>query len=87
MDENNSDSNTGENDVDLARRKLLKAAAWVPPAVVASVSIGTNHAIAWSCGPGPCGPEYCGPNNLCMPDRPCMPDLPCMPDKPCMPDS
>ena len=35
---------------DKARRRLLKLGAWIPPAVVASVTIGANHAVAsaWS---------------------------------------
>ncbi|MBT7370548.1 MAG: hypothetical protein HN816_07875 [Gammaproteobacteria bacterium] len=64
-----------DDDTDLARRKLLKTAGWVPPAIVAAVSIGTRHAIAVTCGPGPgCSPSTCNPATCNPADMP-----PCMP--------
>ncbi|NLY95263.1 MAG: hypothetical protein GXY23_14715 [Myxococcales bacterium] len=71
----------GANDedarVDAARRKLLKAAVYVAPAVVSAVVVDRAHAQPTpSCTPsicppqgGPCSPSNCGPNRPCNPNR------------------
>lgn len=84
MSDSRSESGkSAAGDIDKVRRKLLKAAVYMAPTVVASVYVGTAHAQAFSCAPG----FPCMPTGFCMPDSPfCMPDNPfCMPDFGCMP--
>ena len=68
-----------DEDVDLARRKLLRKAIYEAPAILGVV------ALSWaSAPPGPsCGPTRCHPNGgACGPDN-CSPEIACNPD--CMP--
>jgi hypothetical protein len=56
--------------VDRARRRLLKYAAYVPPTVIGALSLSDAGCQPASCGPdncqpngAPCGPDNCPPNN------------------------
>jgi hypothetical protein len=53
----------------IARRKLLRQACYVPPAILATLFVDLKSAAAASCGPSHCKPGgNCGPSN-CMPGR------------------
>ena len=82
-DSRSESGKSAAGDTDKVRRKLLKAAIYMAPTVVASVFVGTAHAQAFSCAPS----FPCMPTGFCMPDGFCMPNGFCMPDNPfCMPD-
>ncbi len=59
------------DELDRARRRFLKVAAYTAPAVIATISIDKAHAQAPSCNPSTCMPGVCNPNNCnplnCMP--------------------
>lgn len=59
----------------LARRALLRAAAWTVPAIVGTFSVSRSAMAQVSCVPqGACGPDQCGPNfSPCGPAKPCKP--------------
>jgi hypothetical protein len=46
-----------EKDIDLARRKLLRAVVYGAPLVLSTVVIKPAHAQALSCGPTSCNPS------------------------------
>lgn len=53
---------------DEARRRLLKMALYVPPAILGVVSVSSCDGHTTSCGPNACPPESpCGPN-ACPPE-------------------
>jgi len=58
------------DELDRARRYFLKAAVYVAPTVVATITIDKAHAQA-SCMPRTCNPGTCNPTT-CMPVN-CMP--------------
>lgn len=74
-----SDRRTTDEDARrLARRALLRRAAWVVPAIVGSFLV-TRAAAAQSCVPvGACSPDKCGPIANCGPDL-CRPAFGCKP--------
>jgi hypothetical protein len=59
------------NELDRARRHFLRAAAYVAPAILATITLNKAHAQA-SCMPVTCAPSGCSPNAGCMPTV-CMP--------------
>ena len=71
------------DEVDAARRKLLRAFAYAAPLVVSSVVVKTAKAQPLSCGPNSCHPAEgsCGPLGACAPTAPCGP-LFCRPGSP-----
>ncbi len=55
-----------EHEIDVARRKLLRAAVYVAPVIVSSVVVDRASAqVSPSCAPSTCTPS-CAPNN-CTP--------------------
>ncbi|MBW2687767.1 MAG: hypothetical protein JRE19_17910 [Deltaproteobacteria bacterium] len=64
------------NELDRARRHFLRAATYVAPAILATITLNKAHAQA-SCNPTTCNPGVCNPNNCnpatCNPGSPCMP--------------
>lgn len=85
MDDANSENDTGEpqdEDVEISRRKFLKWASYVPPAI-AGLMVSSTPAAAATCNPNACNPN-CNPNADCNPDKTCGPDG-CNPDEPCNP--
>ncbi|MBK8480621.1 MAG: hypothetical protein IPL40_05540 [Proteobacteria bacterium] len=69
-------SPAAEFDYDLARRKLLKLAAYVLPAVTATIAVRNAGAATWSCVPNACAPNVCSPNRctpICAPNGGCAP--------------
>ena len=65
------------NELDRARRHFLRAAAYVAPAILATITLNKAHAQA-SCNPSTCMPGVCNPNG-CNPITGCMPVAACMP--------
>lgn len=68
----------------VARRQLLRVAAWTVPAIVGSFIVTRAAEAQASCLPSvSCRPEICGPLFSCRPDicRPtiCRPTIPCLP--------
>lgn len=51
-----SRSNNKSDQVDRARRKLLKYSVYVPPAVIGALSLTEGGCQGASCGPNNCGP-------------------------------
>lgn len=63
----------------LARRALLRLAAYAVPALVGTFAV-TRAAAAQSCIPvGACNPDRCAPTFGCKPDVPCKPIFGCKP--------
>ncbi len=60
----------GTNELDRARRHFLKAAGYIAPAILATITLNKAHAQA-SCMPATCMPGACMPTT-CMPNT-CMP--------------
>lgn len=65
-----------EQNLDRARRRLLKYAVYVPPAVIGALSLAESGCQPASCGPnncnpngGPCGPQNCNPVTGCPPSN------------------
>lgn len=65
--------------VELSRRKFLKWASYVPPAI-AGLMVSSTPAAAGTCNPLACDPN-CNPNADCNPEKTCGPDG-CPPDQP-----
>lgn len=65
------------DDVEISRRKFLKWASYVPPAI-AGLMVTSTPAYAATCNPNTCNPD-CNPNAECNPDKNCGPDG-CNPD-------
>lgn len=61
----------GDEHVDRARRKLLKASVYAAPAVLTTVVVRRAHAQGTSCVPAGCPPNV-GP---CPPDKGCPPSF------------
>ena len=59
------------NELDRARRHFLRAAAYVAPAILTTITLNKAHAQA-SCNPSTCMPGVCNPNG-CNPVTGCMP--------------
>lgn len=57
--------------INAARRRLLRTAVYVPPAIIGIVSLSQG------CAPGSCNPNNCTPSQTCRPQqcRPNMSDL------------
>jgi hypothetical protein len=79
-------------DYDLARRKLLKLAAYVVPAITATFAVRNAGAQTFSCAPRVCAPNVCQPNRCaptCQPNGGCAPGscgpVGCVPGR-CKPD-
>jgi len=73
-----------EPTTDSARRRLLKLAVYLPPAVLGVISLQQA-----GCQPTPsCNPSTCSPaTNPCQPDtNPCSPNTGCNPDN-CNPNA
>ena len=66
----------GTNELDRARRHFLKAAGYIAPAILATITLNKAHAQA-SCMPATCNPGTCNPNS-CNPVT-CAPGM-CMPN-------
>jgi hypothetical protein len=54
--------------IDTARRRLLRNAAYIPPAVLGAVSL------LQGCAPGSCNPTNCQPAQQCRPSQ-CRPNM------------
>jgi hypothetical protein len=52
---------TDDENIDRARRKLLRALVYAAPLVLSSVVIKPAHAQVASCGPMSCNPVPCAP--------------------------
>ncbi len=65
-DDNNADDKADDK-INDARRRLLRAAVYVPPAVIGIVSLTQG------CAPGSCSPGQCTPLTNCHPNQPCNP--------------
>lgn len=83
---------SAKRDYDLARRKLLKLAAYVVPAITATVAVRNAGAQTFSCAPRICAPNVCQPNRCaptCQPNGGCAPGscgpVGCVPGR-CKPD-
>jgi len=80
---------------DRARRRLLKLAVYVPPAVLGTMTLQLSACQVATCAPSACNPATCAPADCqpgqcppitCAPVTPCTPDGgPCNPDRPCNP--
>ena len=84
---------------DRARRRLLKLAVYVPPAVLGAMTLELSACQTASCAPQSCQPATCAPADcnpgqcpplICSPNTPCEPDggppaTGCNPDQPCNP--
>ena len=68
MAEKKDPDQDAEDNVNVARRRLMKTAVYLPPAVIGIV------ALTQGCAPGSCSPITCNPNN-----GPCNPNTPCNP--------
>jgi hypothetical protein len=82
----------GTRDYDLARRKLLKLAVYVVPAITATFAVRNAGAQTFSCAPKVCAPNVCQPNRCaptCQPRGGCAPGscgpVGCVPGR-CKPD-
>jgi hypothetical protein len=65
-------ADAADDDLQRARRRLLKMALYVPPAVIGTLLVG-RVALAASCAPNAgCSPN-CAPNATCNPHTPCGP--------------
>ncbi len=53
--------------IDTARRRLLRNAVYIPPAVIGAVSLMQG------CAPGSCNPTNCTPSQTCRPNQ-CRPN-------------
>ena len=72
-------NDAGETDeLDRARRHFLRAATYVAPAILATITLNKAHAQGASCNPSTCNPGVCNPNGCnpvtCNPGSPCMPN-------------
>jgi len=62
-----TDPKAKDEKLDTARRRLLKTAVYVPPAVIGVVSLLDGCAVG-SCAPATCAPaQTCHPNGGCNP--------------------
>lgn len=62
-------------DAAIARRKLLRAGAYVGPAILASLVSRSAFAQQASCAPVLCNPNNCTPGTPCGPATPCGPNV------------
>jgi hypothetical protein len=62
-----TDDTKKDEKVNAARRRLLKSAIYVPPAVIGMVSLLDG------CAPASCNPATCNPQNMCHPNQSCNP--------------
>lgn len=58
---------TQDERIDAARRRLLRNAVYVPPAIIGIVSLTQG------CAPGSCNPTNCSPSQTCRPNQ-CRPN-------------
>ena len=63
---------SSKDDLDMARRKMLKLVAYSVPAIVSVVAVrSADAAPKGSCNPGTCGPAPCNPSGgPCTPTEP-----------------
>lgn len=66
-----------EETLEVSRRKFLKWASYIPPAIL-GVMATSKPSYAATCNPNACNPD-CNPNAECGPDKKCGPDG-CGPD-------
>ena len=59
-----SDDKRDPDEVDAARRKLLRALVYASPIIISVVKVKPAHAQVASCGPTTCRPV----GGMCMPD-------------------
>jgi len=69
-----------DDKIDASRRRLLRVAVYVPPAVLGAVALNqTACQPASPCNPTSCGPTNCSPSGTCGPNS-CNPVInPCNP--------
>ena len=60
-------SDNENSEVVKARRRLLKLAVYVPPAVIGTLALNTVACQVASCMPANCMPAICMPADNCMP--------------------
>lgn len=71
-----------ETSIDVARRRLLAKAVYIPPTVIGALSLSLEGCQVASCNPTTCNPATCNPTtNPCNPDGdPCNPGGVCDPN-------
>jgi len=62
-DDQDNKPDDAKDRVDTARRRLLRNAIYVPPAVIGIVTLTQG------CAPGSCNPTNCTPSQTCRPNQ------------------